>query len=115
MRGISALAVALFTVMFLACSWAASAGALTPEEVIKLKKAGVSDATIEKMLEQERQGGSTSTGPITETNDQVIYRSGKGSAEDARRMERQERRKEEKSMDMLRGGIIVDQRPPAGQ
>ncbi len=102
---------------------AAPAGALTPEEVVKLKQAGVSDATIQKMLEQERQGGATHNGPITETNDQVIYRAGQGSAEDAQRMERHERRKERQSMEMLRGGIIVDQRggqpgggaPPTGQ
>jgi hypothetical protein len=115
MHAIMAMAAALVLV----CSWAGPAGALSPEEVIKLKKAGVSDATIQKMLEQERQGGTTTNGPITETNDQVIYRAGQGSAEDARRMERRERRKEQQSMDLLRGGVIVDQRtggvPPAGQ
>jgi len=31
--------------------------ALTPDEVIKLKKAGVSDETIRLMIEQERAGG----------------------------------------------------------
>lgn len=30
--------------------------ALTPEEVLKLKKAGVSEETIQMMLEQEREG-----------------------------------------------------------
>ncbi|MBI5522817.1 MAG: hypothetical protein HY910_09325 [Desulfarculus sp.] len=91
--------------------WAAApAAALTPEEVIKLKKAGVSDATIEKMLEQERQGGSTQTGPVTETEDRVIYRSSQGTAEDIRRNEQHERWKEQKSMEMLKGGIIIDGR-----
>ncbi|MBI4799814.1 MAG: hypothetical protein HY794_14035 [Desulfarculus sp.] len=102
------------------------AAALTPEEVIKLKKAGVSDATIEKMLEQERQGGSTQSGPVTETEDRVIYRSSQGTAEDIRRNEQHERWKEQKSMEMLKGGIIIDGRtgqpatsqpatPPTGQ
>ena len=73
-------------------------------------QAGVSDATIEKMLEQERRGGTTQTGPITETEDRVIYRSGQGTAQDIRRMEQHERWKEQKSMEMLKGGIIIDGR-----
>lgn len=105
----------------LVCLAAAPAWALTAEEVIKLKKAGVSDATIEKMLEQERRGGATQTGPVTETEDRVIYRSGQGTAEDIRRNEQHERWKEQKSMEMLKGGIIIDGRtgqpatPPQGQ
>ncbi|MFH1033490.1 MAG: hypothetical protein V1806_03200 [Pseudomonadota bacterium] len=117
MRAITTVAALLL----LLGAWTAPAAALSPEEVIKLKKAGVSDATIQKMLDQERQGTATTTnGPITETDDQVIYRAGQNSAADARRLERQERRKEQQSMDLLRGGVIVDQRgggagAPTGQ
>jgi len=38
----------------LSCTWVY---ALTTDEVIKLKKAGVSDETIRLMIEQERAGG----------------------------------------------------------
>jgi hypothetical protein len=104
--------------LILIWAWAMPALALTPEEVIKLKQAGVSDATIQKMLDQERSGNVTRTGPITETDDQVIYRAGQGNAEDNRRNERHERWKEEKSMDALKN-VIIDGRtsgvPPTGQ
>jgi hypothetical protein len=41
----------VFVLIALSCTWVY---ALTTEEVIKLKKAGVSDETIRTMIEQER-------------------------------------------------------------
>ena len=93
-------------VLFLAT--AAASWALTAEEVIRLKKAGVSDATIQKMLEQERAGGA-SQGPVSETKDEVIYRAGENVQADMQRNRDHERWKEKKSMDALQG-VIIDQR-----
>lgn len=95
--------VSLFLTVTAAASWA-----LTAEEVIRLKKAGVSDATIEKMLEQERAGGS-SKGPVTETKDEIIYKAGENVKSDMQRNREHERWKEEKSMDALQG-VIIDKR-----
>lgn len=106
------------TVAAVLLATAGVAQALSPEEVIKLKKAGVSDETIRMMMEQERgqrkDSGWTQGSPVRETDDMVIYGAGQNSAEDARRMEERERRKEDQSMRML-PGIIMDQRgQPAG-
>ena len=92
------------------CLWAmaASAWALTADEVIRLKKAGVSDATIQKMLEQEKAGGSNQ-GPVTETKDEIIYKAGENVKSDMQRNREHERWKEEKSMDALQG-VIIDKR-----
>lgn len=93
------------------------AWALTADEVIQLKKAGVSDATIQKMLEQQQRGGSQG-GPVSESQDAVTYQAGQNTPDEVRRMERHERWKEEKSMEALKG-VIIDQRgnqpqpPPA--
>lgn len=108
------------TVAAVLLATAGVAQALSPEEVIKLKKAGVSDETIRMMMEQERgqrkDSGWTQGSPVRETDDMVIYGAGQNSAEDARRMEERERRKEDQSMRML-PGIIMDQRgqPASGQ
>jgi len=51
-RRSSRIAVALGVALALA--WAARAGALTADEVLKLKQAGVSDETIQQMLDNER-------------------------------------------------------------
>lgn len=82
--------------------------ALTAEEVIRLKKAGVSDATIQKMLEQEKASGS-SQGPVTESKDEITYKAGKNVRSDMQRNREHERWKEEKSMEALKG-VIIDQR-----
>ena len=95
--------VSLLLAMMTAASWA-----LTADEVIRLKKAGVSDATIEKMLEQERAGGS-SQGPVTENKDEIIYKAGENVKSDMQRNREHERWKEEKSMDALQG-VIIDKR-----
>ena len=43
-------------VMLLVIVWAAQASALTVDDIERLKKAGVSDAVIQKMIEQEGAG-----------------------------------------------------------
>jgi len=89
--------------------WAGSvmpAAALTPEEVIRLKKAGVSDETIRMMMEQERLGG-LKQGPVEETKDEIIYRAGNPAR--VQRNKRHERWKEEKSMEAV-GNVIIDSR-----
>ncbi len=95
--------------LVLAIGLAAPAAALTAEEVLKLKQAGVSDATIQRMLEQERQGGGAGGGPVRETDDAVTYGAGQNVPEKNRQHEQRERWKEEKSMEMLKG-VILDQR-----
>ncbi len=91
---------------------AAPAWGLTPQEVIELKKAGVGDATIQKMLEQEQRGGGQA-GPISESQGEVTYQAGQGTPDEVRRNERHERWKEEKSMEALKG-VIIDQRGNQG-
>jgi hypothetical protein len=87
---------------------AAPAAALSPEEVVRLKKAGVSEETIRLLMEQEAAGGRTS-GPMEKRDDRVIYRAGQGAGADAARMRRHEAWKEKKSLESL-PGIVVDQR-----
>jgi len=53
MKNLIKIAIAIM-IIALHAGWA---DALTTEEVIKLKKAGVSDETIRLMIEQERAGG----------------------------------------------------------
>jgi hypothetical protein len=87
------------------------AWSLTPEEVIRLKKAGVSDEVIQKMLEQEKAGVATQ-GPMTETEDEVVYKAGSQTAQDIEENRRREREKEDKSMEVLKG-VIIDTRNPS--
>lgn len=79
------------------------AWALTADEVIKLKKAGLSDATIQKMLEQEQ---TQSQSPIKDQGNVVVYSAGDNTAKDAAEHEAHERWKERKSMDVLQGTVI---------
>jgi hypothetical protein len=104
----------IFVALVLAAGLAAPAAALPAEEVLKLKQAGVSDATIQRMLEQERQGGAGG-GPVRETNDAVTYGAGQNTPEKVRQHEQRERWKEEKSMEMLRGVILDQRQGPTGQ
>lgn len=86
----------------------APALALTPDEVIRLKKAGVSDATIQRMLEQEKAGGASS-GPVSDEGGAVVYSAGQDQQGERQRNKAHERWKEKKSMDALKG-VIIDQR-----
>jgi hypothetical protein len=97
----------------LALGLARPAWALSADEVIRLKNAGVSDETIQKMIEQEKRGGSSpQRGPVSETKDQVIYRAGPDD-EEIERNQRRERRKEERSLDAVDKVIIDQRRVPA--
>jgi len=93
---------------------AVPAAALTAEEVLKLKQAGVSDATIQRMLEQERARGGAGGGPVRETDEAVTYGAGQNVPEKARQHEQRERWKEEKSMEMLKGVILDQRQGPTG-
>ncbi len=89
--------------------WVCAAAALSPEEVIRLKKAGVSDQTIQLMLEQEAAGGGGAAGPVQEGRGEVVYRAGSGVREEMQRNREHERWKEEKSLEALKG-VIIDTR-----
>lgn len=88
---------------------AGPAAALTAQEVIELKKAGVSEETIQKMIEQERQGAASTSSPVTETKDEVVYQAGEDAAARAEENRRHERWKEKKSLDAA-GNVIIDLR-----
>jgi DNA-binding transcriptional MerR regulator len=87
---------------------AGPAAALTAQEVIELKKAGVSEETIQKMIEQERQG-TASNSPVAETKDEMVYQAGEDAAARAEENRRHERWKEKKSLDAT-GNVIIDLR-----
>ena len=86
-----------------------AARALTPEQVLKLKQAGVSDETIQLMIRQEREAGDNPYERFgkREIKDEdgktvVVYSTG---ARD-RSSPDPEREKAEKAWDMLRHMII---------
>jgi hypothetical protein len=91
---------------------AISGFALTPDQVIKLKKAGVSDETIQMMIKQEKAGKkSPDTMGVKETRDNdgntvINYSTGESTTADA---DAEEARKAEKAWEMLRN-IIIDNR-----
>ena len=95
-------------VMLLVLVWAAQASALTVDDIERLKKAGVSDAVIQKMIEQEG-AGVKATGPMVETEDQVTFSAGKGNKERIQRNREHEQYKEKKALDALQG-VIIDTR-----
>ena len=108
----------------LCCLWWAAPGqllALTVEEILQLKQNGVSEETIQMMLESEMQarsqldstaGQTMGIQTITRPGGQsaIVYSTGSGDpyARDA-----EERLKEEKAWEMLRH-IIVDTRDTDG-
>ena len=47
--------IAATVLVMLICGWASLALALTPEEALALKKAGVGEETIRMMLQQEKE------------------------------------------------------------
>ncbi|MEE4112363.1 MAG: hypothetical protein V2I40_06075 [Desulfobacteraceae bacterium] len=110
------------TLMFIICclGWLAPAplGALTVEEILLLKQNGVSEETIQMMLQNEIQtrsrqnraaGQTMGIQTITRPNGQpaIVFSTGTGdqAARDA-----EERLKEERAWEMLRH-LIVDTRP----
>jgi hypothetical protein len=95
---------------------AGSACALTAEEVIKLKKAGVSEETIRLMIEQERAGRQANPSDqigVREVKDadgntSVIYSTGKPTAPAQNESEQE---KVDKAWKMLQNqNVIIDDR-----
>jgi hypothetical protein len=104
-----------FAIMIIAlhAGWAQS---LTTDEVIKLKKAGVSDETIRTMIEQEKAGGQPNPSDQigvrevkdAEGNTSVIYSTG---APTAPTQGGSEQEKVEKAWKMLQNqNMIIDNR-----
>jgi len=79
--------------------------AITPEQIIELKKAGVSDETIQIMLEQEKEG--TRVIDDGQGNVYIIYSTGKSARKE--RADIKEEEKIERAWKML-GNIIIDKR-----
>jgi len=103
-------------VMMIIALGASSAVALTAEEVIKLKKAGVSDETIRLMIEQERAGKPTDPSDrigVREVKDadgnaSVVYSTG---APAAAAQGDSEQEKVDKAWKMLQNqNVIIDDR-----
>ncbi len=91
------------------------ANALTTEEILLLKQNGVSEKTIQMMLESEIQAGKNLDGEdtigirtIIRSNGQpaIVYSTGEG---DRHRHDAHERWKEEQAWEMLRR-IVIDTR-----
>jgi len=87
--------------------------ALTPDQVLTLRKAGVSDRTIQLMIEQEREAkqnpyDTMGTKEITDSagNRYIIYSTGKSD----QTWEASEKEKVDKAWQMLQG-VIIDGRP----
>ncbi len=79
--------------------------AITPEQIIELKKAGVSDETIQIMLEQEKEG--TRVINDGQGNVYIIYSTGKSVRKG--RADIKEEEKIERAWKML-DNIIIDKR-----
>ncbi len=85
--------------------------ALTPQEVIELKKAGVSDQTIQIMLKQEEGKDPYATMGTREVQDKdgntvIIYTTGSSSTSAA---DEEEKKNVERAWQML-NNIIIDKR-----
>jgi hypothetical protein len=80
--------------------------AITPKQIMELKKAGVSDETIQLMLEQEKEG--TRVINDGQGNVYIIYSTGKSVQKE--RADIKEEEKTEMAWKML-GNIIIDKRP----
>jgi hypothetical protein len=91
------------------------AWALTPDEIISLRNAGVSDQTIQLMIRQEQDaaaGKADDFAPRRETVDKddktvIIYSTGRPAASD-----QSQDKQTEKAWEMLRTIIIDNRRPP---
>ncbi len=114
MRGMIRFAVSMFWVYSVFLT-AGSAQALTPEQVVSLKNAGVSDQTIQLMIRQEREAaaGSPDDSPgrretiNKEGKSVIIYSTGRPSGVNRGREEQQA----EKAWEML-NNVIIDTRKP---
>lgn len=106
----------LFVVMYLMMSnFINYSYALTPEQVIQLKKAGVSDETIQIMLKQEKDAKEANPYDkmgVREVKDSdgntvMIYSTGRSTTKDARTNEDEQ---VEKAWKMLQHMIIDNRR-----
>jgi len=106
----------IFTLFFFLCTVlsAVTLHALTVEEVIKLKEAGVEDRTIQMLIEQEKMNREGEEGVgVKETTradggkDRTYY--SVTTSEEHQKIEREDREKMEKALDILRN-IIIDDR-----
>ncbi len=93
---------------------------LTPDQVLKLKKAGVSDRTIQLMIEQEREAKESpyDTMGVREIRDKsgktvVVHSTGRSKIDPGE----EERKRVEKAWEILRNIVVDDRRrepaPPA--
>lgn len=108
-------------VLIVCCLWGGlptSSDALTVEEILLLKQNGVSEKTIQMMLQSELQaqarddramGVRTITRPGGQSS--IVYSTGRG---DQDQHDAEERLKEERAWEMLRH-IIVDARAAEGK
>jgi hypothetical protein len=85
---------------------------LTAEEIVYLKKAGVSEETIQRMIQQESAQGEESQTGIQDVEDErgnqsTIYRVGGGCEDSARQQIEQE--KVDRAWEMLRN-LVIDAR-----
>jgi len=107
------ISAGMFGVMLLGMLSFTSVLALTPDQVLALRKAGVSDRTIQLMIEQERDAkqnpyDAMGTREIMDSqgNRYMIYSTGKTDLT----LEASEKEKVDKAWQMLQG-IIIDGRP----
>jgi hypothetical protein len=101
------------TVCFCVLFSAIYASALTPQQVLELKKAGVSDQTIQMMIKQEEAAKDDDTMGTREVKDEdgntvIIYSTGKTTVSAA---EAEEAKNVERAWQMLQNmNIKVDKR-----
>jgi len=98
---------------FAALSWSFPASALTPEQVIELKNAGISETTIQKMIDQEAKDKDPyATMGVKEVKDKdgntvIIQTTGESTGKAAADEESQQ---VEKAWEMLRNMTIKQKR-----
>jgi len=109
-----AITLSVLTILMLVCGGPSAAFALTPEEVLALKKAGVGDETIRMMMRQEREGMASAKEPAMgkrEIRDSrgdvsIEYSTGPGKSSGVSDVEQQ---KADRAWEMLQH-LIVDSR-----
>jgi hypothetical protein len=110
MRGKVALS---FFILLIALNILTDGHALTFEQIVALRKAGVGDATIRIMLEQEREAKVSSENGMGQKeirdshgNSAIVYSTGRSNKSD---YDEQETKKVEKAWEMLQH-LIIDRR-----
>lgn len=104
--------IMIASIFFLWALFTASFGfALTPQQVIDLKKAGVSDKTIQMMIMQEEAKDPYATIGTREVKDKdgntvIIYTTGSGTSSNT---DDEEKKNVDRAWDML-NNIIIDNR-----